>query len=221
MRFEDGMTTTEDQPPSSHYDEGDVSAHELNAIMTSVSSSSYALSSVVLDALNPNEEEEKSYSFDEVEDIVLDRDEGDLDGDSEQKVEMFLNLSEVFQEKALFSSSDIVEKPIDIQDVLQSDSGEDHSFMEYVREHAIDVIRDFSLEGGDVLNFDRVLANYDPAQHVIDQFVLSRDIPGGSIVSIDPTGNADSSTAIDMIALENLHNLDLHAMLENGNINLF
>ncbi|MBI1300799.1 MAG: type I secretion C-terminal target domain-containing protein [Alphaproteobacteria bacterium] len=170
------------------------------------------------------EEENKNAALEKLEEVTAYQDEVDLDGDAEQKVEM-LQLAEPVVPKtpSVFGRKpeQVEQEPIEIDEILQPEASKEYSFMNYAIEHGIDLIRDFDPEQGDILDFAKILGQFDPSQHMIEQFIMSRDVEGGVIVSVDPTGTADSTKAIDLIALENLHNLDLQAMYESGHINLF
>lgn len=104
-------------------------------------------------------------------------------------------------------------------DVLSGGSGAD-TFVENAVGQGIDVIRDFSVDEGDVLDLAGLIQNYDPTQQVIDDFVFSREENGGTVLSVDVNGSGDVSNAIDLVALEGLQNLDLQSLVESGNINV-
>lgn len=246
MRFEDGMI--QDHFAQSIKDEGN--GAELDVMHTALYLQTNHLSSTYLAGIEPGpvsqseefagnnnnkpavfsqfggvkEEDDKNAGLEALEEVVLDRDDGDLDGDAEQKVEAVQPLGPVeAKTPSVFGKKPepVAEQPIEAEQVLQPEAPKEYSFMNYAIEHGIDLIRDFDPEQGDILDFAKILGQYDPSQHVIDQFIMSRDVEGGVIVSVDPTGSADSTKAIDLIALENMHNLDLQAMFESGHINLF
>ena len=105
-------------------------------------------------------------------------------------------------------------------DILTGGSGADQFMMEALSNN-VDVIRDFSSDEGDVLDFAGLIQNFDPAQQAIDDFVFTREESGGTVLSIDVSGSGDTTNAVDFVALEGMQNLDLQALVESGNINLF
>ncbi|PCI99505.1 MAG: hypothetical protein COB14_06410 [Alphaproteobacteria bacterium] len=105
-------------------------------------------------------------------------------------------------------------------DILSGGSGADTFMMEAIG-HGVDVIRDFSADEGDVLDLAGLIQNYDSTQQAIDDFVFTREVNGGTILSVDASGSGDVSNAVDLVALEGLQNLDLQALVESGNINVF
>ncbi len=104
-------------------------------------------------------------------------------------------------------------------DILSGGSGADAFMMEALDQN-IDVIRDFSSDEGDVLDFGGLVQGFDPTQQAIDDFVFAREENGGTILSIDKSGSGDSSQAVDFVALEGMQNVDLQNMVESGNINM-
>ncbi len=105
-------------------------------------------------------------------------------------------------------------------DVLSGGSGADKFMMEAIGE-GLDVIRDFSADEGDVLDLAGLIQNYDSTQQAIDDFVFTREVNGGTILSVDVSGSGDTANAVDLVALEGLQNLDIQALVESGNINVF
>ena len=104
-------------------------------------------------------------------------------------------------------------------DVLSGGSGADTFVMEAVGQ-GIDVITDFSSSEGDVLDLSSMLHNYDPTQQAIDDFVFARDVGGGVVLSVDVNGSGDTAQAVDLVALQGLHSLDIQQLVEDGNINI-
>ncbi|PCI55875.1 MAG: hypothetical protein COB36_03500 [Alphaproteobacteria bacterium] len=105
-------------------------------------------------------------------------------------------------------------------DILIGGSGADTFMMEAIGQ-GVDVIRDFSADEGDVLDLAGLIQNYDSTQQAIDDFVFTREVNGGTILSVDASGSGDVSNAVDLVALEGLQNMDLQALIESGNINVF
>ncbi len=105
-------------------------------------------------------------------------------------------------------------------DILIGGSGADTFMMEAIGQ-GVDVIRDFSADEGDVLDLAGLIQNYDSTQQAIDDFVFTREVNGGTILSVDASGSGDASNAVDLVALEGLQNMDLQALIESGNINVF
>lgn len=114
-------------------------------------------------------------------------------------------------------------------DILVGGSGDDtliggagaDQFLYFAVSHGIDTIRDFNVGEGDVLDFAGLIRGFDPTQQAINDFVFAREIEGGTILSVDTSGSGDASRAVDIVALEGLSNIDLQAMFESGNINVF
>ncbi len=104
-------------------------------------------------------------------------------------------------------------------DILSGGSGQDTFVMEAVSQ-GVDVIKDFSTDEGDVLDLSSLLQGYDPTQQAIDDFVFSREVDGGTVLSVDTSGSGNAAQAVDLVALEGLQNLDLQQLIENGNINI-
>ncbi|MGH1403715.1 MAG: DUF5801 repeats-in-toxin domain-containing protein [Alphaproteobacteria bacterium] len=105
-------------------------------------------------------------------------------------------------------------------DVISGGSGAD-TFVQNAVNQGVDVIRDFSAGEGDVLDLAGLIQNYDPTQQAIDDFIFSRDVNGGTVLSVDVSGSGDANNAVDLVALEGLQNMDVQALVESGNINVF
>ncbi|PCJ98494.1 MAG: hypothetical protein COA45_07140 [Zetaproteobacteria bacterium] len=105
-------------------------------------------------------------------------------------------------------------------DILSGGSGADTFMMEAIGQ-GVDIIRDFSVDEGDVLDLAGLIQNYDATQQAIDNFVFTREVNGGTILSVDVSGSGDAANAVDLVALEGLQNLDIQALVESGNINVF
>ncbi len=105
-------------------------------------------------------------------------------------------------------------------DTLYGGSGADEFVMQALG-RGVDVIGDFDVSEGDVLDFSSLLTGYDPTQKAIDDFVFAREEAGGTIISIDTGGSGDSSNAVDLVALQGVQSLDVQDLVENGNINVF
>lgn len=80
----------------------------------------------------------------------------------------------------------------------------------------LDIIADFNVTQGDVLDLSSLIQNYDSTQKAIDDFIFFKNVAGGSILSVDTTGSGDISNAIDLVALQGMHDLNLHDMLGIG-----
>jgi Ca2+-binding RTX toxin-like protein len=104
-------------------------------------------------------------------------------------------------------------------DILSGGTGAD-TFLFHAISEGIDVIRDFSTDQGDVLDFSSVLHGYNPTQQAIDDFVFTREVNGGTIVSIDASGSGNAANAVDIVALEGIQNLDINSLVQNGNIHI-
>lgn len=104
-------------------------------------------------------------------------------------------------------------------DILIGGKGADH-FVENAVNQGVDVIKDFNVHEGDVLDFSTILQEYNPLQQAIDDFVFTRDVDGGTIVSVDVSGSGNAANAVDIVALEGVHNVNLQELLQNGNIHI-
>lgn len=104
-------------------------------------------------------------------------------------------------------------------DILSGGTGADTFMIEAIN-HGIDVIRDFGADEGDVLDLSGVIQNYDPTQQAIDSFIFARDVDGGTVLSVDVSGSGNAANAVDLVALEGMHNLDVQALVESGNIHV-
>lgn len=106
-------------------------------------------------------------------------------------------------------------------DVLSGGSGADSFIFRNANGQGLDVIRDFSVDEGDVLDFSGMIAGFDPTQKAINDFVFARVQGNGTILSVDVSGSGDAAHAIDIVALDGINNLDVQALFESGNINVF
>jgi Ca2+-binding RTX toxin-like protein len=104
-------------------------------------------------------------------------------------------------------------------DTLTGGDGADTFLFGAVSE-GVDVIRDFDADEGDVLDLSGVIQNYNPLQNAIDDFIFSREVDGGTILSIDVSGSGDSQNAIDFVALEGVTNIDINELVSTANINV-
>ena len=104
-------------------------------------------------------------------------------------------------------------------DILSGGSGAD-VFVQNAIGQGVDIIRDFGIDEADVLDLSGLIQNYDPTQQAINDFIFTREVDGGTILSVDVSGSGDVSNAVDLVALEGLQNLDIQAMLEAGNIHV-
>lgn len=104
-------------------------------------------------------------------------------------------------------------------DILSGGSGED-SFLFKAISEGIDVIRDFSVNEGDVLDFSGLIQGFDSTQQAINDFVFAREENGGTILSVDVTGSGNAAAAVDIVALEGIQHIDLQALFQSGNINV-
>lgn len=104
-------------------------------------------------------------------------------------------------------------------DTLYGGAGADKFLFDAINK-GVDVIRDFSLDEGDVLDFSSFFHNADTTQQAIDNFVFAREVDGGTIVSIDVNGTGNAANAVDIVALEGMHGLNVQELVQNGNIHL-
>lgn len=105
-------------------------------------------------------------------------------------------------------------------DVLHGGSGADTFAFDAIAQ-GVDVISDFNTGEGDVIDLSSVIQNYDATQQAIDDFVFVKEVAGGSILSLDVTGSGDVSNAVNLVALEGVHDTSVQDLFEGGNINVF
>jgi Ca2+-binding RTX toxin-like protein len=82
----------------------------------------------------------------------------------------------------------------------------------------IDKIKDFNKAlGGDTLDFRDIISSYDAGDAITD-YVQARNANGGStILSFDADG-AGTGAAFDIAKLQNVSNLDIQTLFDNGQI---
>jgi hypothetical protein len=120
---------------------------------------------------------------------------------------------------ALFS----VELGIDDEIPLYSGEGvgKADAFLLMAAEKGIDVIHNFNADGDDVLDLSSIIQNFDATQQAIDNFIFANKVDGGTVLSIDLSGSGNAAEAVNFIALEGAQGIDIQALFESGNINIF
>lgn len=104
-------------------------------------------------------------------------------------------------------------------DILSGGSGSDEFMFKAINE-GVDVIRDFNVNEGDVLDFSGLIHGFDPTQQAINDFVFARVENGGTILSVDVNGSGNAAAAVDIVALEGINHINLQDLFEKGNINV-
>ncbi len=104
-------------------------------------------------------------------------------------------------------------------DILTGGAGADKFLFDAI-DKGIDVIKDFSADEGDVLDFSSFFQGQDSAQQAINNFIFTRDVDGGTVVSIDVHGSGNAANAVDVVALQGVHDMNVQDLVQNGNIHV-
>ncbi|MDH5721894.1 MAG: VWA domain-containing protein [Alphaproteobacteria bacterium] len=102
-------------------------------------------------------------------------------------------------------------------DVIYGGGGADVFLFNSIQD-SLDIVRDFSIEEGDAVDFSSLLSGFDPLQDAINDFVFLNEIIGNTILSVDVTGSGDISKAVDMVIIENITNIDLSQWVADGTL---
>ena len=84
---------------------------------------------------------------------------------------------------------------------------------------AVDTVTDFSVAQHDVLNIADMLVGYSKTQSSIDDFVqLTTNSTGQTVVTVDRDGTGTAYAPQAVIILQNVTNLNVHDLLDHGNL---
>ncbi len=97
-------------------------------------------------------------------------------------------------------------------------SGAD-TFLFERQDPGVDIIHDFSVGEGDILDLGDFLHNYDPTTEAIENFVFQRQEGNNTVVSVDVTGSGNVGGAEDVVVLENYTAGDLEQILLQARAN--
>jgi Ca2+-binding RTX toxin-like protein len=106
-------------------------------------------------------------------------------------------------------------------DTMHGGAGADTFFFETASAFSdVDVIRDFSVADGDILDLTDILDTaYDPLTDDIADFIAFSESRGSTFVSVDRDGSGVTYSMAQIVKLENLLGLSSPATLEtNGNL---
>ena len=93
-------------------------------------------------------------------------------------------------------------------DVIFGGSGADVFLFEAI-DDGVDDIMDFDVSEGDLLDLSTILAGYDPVTDDIANFVIATEVAGNTVISVDVSGAAGASGAMDLAILHDVTGLDL------------
>ncbi|USO04204.1 MAG: type I secretion C-terminal target domain-containing protein [Rhodospirillales bacterium] len=79
-------------------------------------------------------------------------------------------------------------------------------------------IVDFNAVEGDSLDLSLVLEGHDGVTEAINEFVYAREEGGDTVISVDVSGSGDAANAVDVARLEDVGDLDIVEMVNDGNI---
>jgi Ca2+-binding RTX toxin-like protein len=114
---------------------------------------------------------------------------GDKDGDG------FTNVEEYFN--GLITGFNL---PVDGETIeISLEVGAEEVVVEDVTSEGRLVIKDFDVDEGDKLNLSKLLMNYDPALHKIEDFVEAVTVAGRTVISVDRDG-AGSEYTMEYVA---------------------
>ena len=101
-------------------------------------------------------------------------------------------------------------------DILTGGLGRD-TFVFQDTATGFDVITDFSVSQGDILDFSALLDGFDPVTMAITDFITKTVVSGDTVISIDADGSG-SGAAVQVAVLDNLSNFNIQTMYDNGQI---
>lgn len=105
-------------------------------------------------------------------------------------------------------------------DTLHGGNGAD-TFKFLATDDGTDTIKDFKVSQGDKIDIANVLEgmeDYDPVADMLSQFVEIKQDGKNGVLSVDADGAGSNSTFVALAIIENTKNLDLQAMVDNGNL---
>lgn len=99
-------------------------------------------------------------------------------------------------------------------DTIYGGHGADTFLFEAIAD-AGDIIKDFSISKGDVIDLSQIVTAYDPLQHSLDDFVHVTESGGDTVISVDAAGTGNQANAVDLVTLENITGLDVADLVNN------
>ncbi len=96
-------------------------------------------------------------------------------------------------------------------DILYGGTGAD-IFLFKTYSEGVDTIKDFDATEGDVVDLSALLTGYDALTQDIADFVISTEIGGDTIISIDQSGESGVSGLVDVAILEGVTGFDLDTL---------
>ncbi len=102
-------------------------------------------------------------------------------------------------------------------DVLYGGSGSDVFLFEAINQ-GVDIIKDFDVSEGDLVDLSALLTSYDELTDSIADFVIATEVGGDTVIAVDQSGNAGASGSIDMAVLEGITGLDLDLSIKTDTI---
>lgn len=102
-------------------------------------------------------------------------------------------------------------------DILYGGSGADIFFYEALQDR-IDVIKDFDVSEGDVLDLSELLTVYNPLQDSIDDFVFLFEQNGNTRVFADISGNDPITSLTEVVVLEGVTGVNAEELVNNGSL---
>ncbi len=102
-------------------------------------------------------------------------------------------------------------------DVLYGGSESDVFLFEAINQ-GVDTIKDFDVAEGDVVDLSALLTSYDELTDDIADFVIATEVGGNTVISVDQSGNAGASGAVDLAVLEGVTGLDLDLSIKTDTI---
>ncbi len=102
-------------------------------------------------------------------------------------------------------------------DLLYGGSGADTFLFESILD-GIDMIMDFDVLEGDILDLSALLSGYDPLQHALNDFIHMDDRSGDTVVSVNTSGDGNIANIVDIAILDGVINLDPMGLVNDGNM---
>ncbi len=98
-------------------------------------------------------------------------------------------------------------------DILYGGSGADIFLFSAINE-GVDTIKDFDISAGDKLDLSAILNGYNELTDAITDFVITTEVNNNTIISVDQSGNAGASGAVEIAILEGVTGLDLDTSIK-------
>ena len=102
---------------------------------------------------------------------------------------------------------------------LYAQDGQTDSFLFGAIQESAATIMGFKAAEGDNLDLSALLDGDDQAvAEAINEFVYAREEGGDTVISVDVSGSGDAANAVDVARLEDVGDLDIVEMVNDGNI---